>query len=235
MWGCQGRRYLAGCWAECFDCASAHQSRELCSILADRTEWPSLASLLVLATGASTKIADMWWMDAGSYSSRVIRAIAHFETSSWTLDGLKPGGSQNVPYNNSGQKLLRLSEVMRMSISQPLHGPWVFSEVWFRSKCHVKTSKVGTWASQNTIFFSMRCDVCSSYSLVGVIHPGCFIWWFATKTVPLLIIEAALLESEQTKTLIQTQPRLGESDAAAQVFYNLGLCYAVPWSTEGRG
>lgn len=37
---------------------------------------------------------------------------------------------------------------------------------------------------------------------------------------------AALLESEQTKTLIQTQPRLGESDAAAQVFYNLGLCYA---------
>lgn len=35
-------------------------------------------------------------MDAGSYSSRVIRVIAHFETSSWTLDGLKPGPLQKI-------------------------------------------------------------------------------------------------------------------------------------------
>lgn len=42
-----------------------------------------------------------------------------------------------------------------------------------------------------------------------------------------LLFEAALEESEKTKALIQQQTRLRDSDAAAQIFYNLGLCHSA--------
>ena len=48
------------------------------------------------------------------------------------------------------------------------------------------------------------------------------------------VAEDAMKILAQATQLIERQPHFQESDAAAEVFYNLGLCYSAAWFQEAK-